>query len=113
MKKNIIYDLLNNNCLEAINPESSFQYYDLSKLSADIGLAEKHKLSLVNLFTEPVKTSLIIDRYFTGKKVGSKAGRAGFYNLKTKHARLWGKTDYCYSAAEVLQQLGEFIKGSQ
>ena len=92
-----------------INPESAFQYYDLSKLSTDIALAEKYNLSLINLFTEPVKTSSIIDRYFPGKKLGAEAGRAGFYNLKTRHAELWGKTDYCYSSEEVLQQLGEFI----
>ena len=36
LKKNIIYDLLNDNCLDMINTASSFQYYDL-----DLNLARK------------------------------------------------------------------------
>ena len=37
LKKNVIYDLLNDNCLEMINTKSSFQYYYLKYLWKDIG----------------------------------------------------------------------------
>ena len=110
IKKNVIFDLLNDNCLEMIQPESSFQYYDLSCLSDDIERAEAAGLPLINLFTEPVRTREIIDRFFPGKKVGEKAGPAVSYDMHTAHAGLWGKTGpYCYSRSEVLAQLGRFI----
>ena len=112
LKKNVIFDLLNDNCLEMINPESSFQYYYLKNLSNDIELAENAGLKLINLFTEPVATKEIIAEFFPGKKVGWQPAAEGHYNLFTKNAGLWGKNGhYCYTHDEVLAQLGEFIRG--
>lgn len=112
IKKNVIFDLLNDNCLEMIQKDSAFQYYDLANLSDDIERAEKAGLDLVNLFTEPVRTGDIIDAFFPGKAVGAKAGGAVSYDMRTKHAALWGKSGgYCYSRAEVLEQMRNFIAG--
>ena len=36
LKKNVIYDFLNSNCLDAINPESVIQYYYLDNFSKDM-----------------------------------------------------------------------------
>src|ERR1700681_2686235 len=36
LKKNVIYDLLHDNCLDVINPESSFQYYNVSNFWRDL-----------------------------------------------------------------------------
>ena len=36
LKKNVIYDLLHDNCLDAINPESCFQYYNVANLWRDL-----------------------------------------------------------------------------
>ena len=110
IKKNVIFDLLNDNCLEMINPESSFQYYYLKNLSDDIERAEKAGLHLINLFTEPITTAEIISRFFPGKKVGMNASPKGSYDMHTKHADLRGLTGaYLYTAKEVMDQLGDFI----
>ena len=112
IKKNVIFDLLNDNCLDMINPEASFQYYYLKHLSDDIELAEKAGLHLVNFFTEPIQTATIIKRFFQGKKVGMNASPKASYDMRTKYACLRGRTDgYLYSADEVLAQLREFIEG--
>ena len=112
LKKNVIFDLLNDNCLEMINPESSFQYYYLKNLSGDIELAEKAGLKLINLFTEPVATKEIIEKFFPGKRVGWQPSAEGHYNLFTRNAGLWGKIGhYCYTRSEVMAQLSEFIQG--
>lgn len=112
IKKNVIFDLLNDNCLEMINPASSFQYYYLKNLSDDIERAEHAGLQLVNLFNEPVKTQTILDRFFPGKVVGSKASPVGAYDMRTKYASLRGRSGgYLYSAEEVLDQMKEFIEG--
>ena len=111
IKKNVIFDLLNDNCLDMINPESSFQYYCLQNLSEDIERAEASGLSLVNLFTEPVRTKTILERFFPGKKVGENASPAVSYDMHTKYAylrNLSGK--YLYTACEVLAQLEQFIR---
>jgi len=111
LKKNVIYDLLHDNCLEMINPKSSFQYYFLDRLSDDIEKSEAAGLKQVNLFTEPVGTQELIDRFFPGKVVGEKPSPEGHYDLKTIHADVFGqKGSYICSKQDVLKQLSTFIE---
>ncbi|MFC1549270.1 hypothetical protein ACFL4R_00130 [Nitrospirota bacterium] len=113
LKKNVIYDLLNDNCLEMINPASSFQYYYLKNLWADIQKVAQTNVKLINLFTEPVATSTIIDRFFPDKDIKPNPARAAeaHYSLHTSYAKLWGKDgQYIYSHNEMIEQLEEFIR---
>ncbi len=110
LKKNIIYDLLNDNCLEMINTGSSFQYYFLDRLWDDIEKAREHRLSVINFATEPVPTQNILDRFFPDKQVGSKAVPISNYDFRSIHADLWGGTGgYLYSREEVLKDLELYI----
>ncbi len=54
LKKNAIYDLMNNNQIEKIDSRSVFQFYNVRHLWRDIRIAAGAKLSLVHLATEPV-----------------------------------------------------------
>ncbi len=110
LKKNVIYDLLNDNCLEMINPASSFQYYYLKNLWSDIQTVVKADVRLMNLFTEPVATSTIIDEFFPGKHVGQNPAAEAHYSLHTSHAGLRGKDGpYIYTRDEIIVQLEEFV----
>ncbi len=114
LKKNVIYDLLHRNCLDAINPESVFQYYDLSNLWADINPAIAQKLRLVNLVTEPIGTRTVIDHFFPGACVGTEAGKPVRYDINTQYASAFGKTgSYRFNGGEVLAQLAQFIQASR
>lgn len=117
LKKNVIYDLLNHNCLEMINPTSSFQYYDLANIWSDIEKALTNELHLVNLFTEPVTTQTIIDRFFSNEvleKLGSSPAPEMHYALKSRHADLWDRSNgYIYNESQVLSQLSTFIQKSR
>ena len=65
IKKNVLFDLINNNNIEQINGNSSFQWYNLDNLSTDI----KHYTEtypnevLFNLFTKPLDTMEIINLF--------------------------------------------------
>lgn len=114
LKKNVLYDLLRDNLLEAIQPDSQFQWYDLERLGADLGRAEAAGLHLVNLFTEPLATRAIIDRSFAGAAVGAKAGPPIRYALRTRHADLFGRTDgYIASASEVQDAIARFVEAER
>ena len=114
IRKNVIFDLLHDNCLEMINPESCFQYYYLRYLSDDIDLAEKQGIPLINLFTEPIRTRTILERFFPAKEVGAAPSHLARYDLFPKYSRLRGKTGrYLYSAEEVLAQMNEFIESER
>jgi hypothetical protein len=111
LKKNVIYDLLNRNQLDKINPQSSFQYYDLSVLWEHIDLAISESLPVIHLFPEPLTTAEMVDRFFPGVEVGGDAGPAAHYAFKTKYAGLFGGHDgYIWPREEVFRRLGEFIE---
>jgi nucleoside-diphosphate-sugar epimerase len=111
LKKNVLYDLLNDNILDKINPASSFQYYDLTRLWRDITLAMDAKLGIVHLFPEPVATKEIVDRFFPGKAIGSDPAPAAHYDYRTRHGALFGGGDrYIEDAAGVLARLGAFFR---
>lgn len=114
LKKNVIYDLLHDNCLDLIQPRSSFQYYHLKHLTADLRKAVDHGIRLLNLATGPVTTQSIIENFAPGKMVGEKAGPAVSYDFRSKHAALWGGRDgYLYDAATVLHEIGEFMEAER
>jgi hypothetical protein len=111
LKKNVIYDLMNDKLLAAINPASSFQYYDITRLWADITTALEHRLDLVHLFTQPVATHDILQRYFPDKAVGANPAPPAHYDHRTQHAALYGGSGgWIASADAVLSRLGAYLK---
>jgi sugar phosphate isomerase/epimerase len=60
LKKNIIYDLLNNNNINIISTNTSFQWYNLEWLKDDIDICLNKNIKECNLFTEPLDTIHIL-----------------------------------------------------
>jgi nucleoside-diphosphate-sugar epimerase len=112
IKKNVIHDLLNDHELEKINPAGVYQYYYLDRLPADIEKAFFLDLRLLNISSEPVSSSEIIERFFPGKSVGPETEFKASYDMRSKNWKAWGSSaeGYLYDRATVLAQLGEFIK---
>jgi hypothetical protein len=110
LKKNVIYDLIHDNCLEAIHPDSAFQYYDVRRLWEDLQVVFRDNLPLVNFTTEPIATRKIVERYFPGKPIGAQAECAATYDLRTRFAEHFGgRQGYVFSAERVLSRLGDWL----
>ena len=111
LKKNVIFDLLHDNCLEAIAPASALQWYGIGRLWTDIGRVVEAGLELCNLFTEPITTGDIIDRFFPQKSVGGAAAPAVHYDLRTRHGAVFGSpvTGYARSRRQVMDDLGAWL----
>jgi nucleoside-diphosphate-sugar epimerase len=110
LKKNIVYDLIHNNGLSKINPDSVFQYYDLTELWKHLSAIRNLHLPLVNLATAPLPTSEILHHFFPEAKVGQEAGPSARYDMRTLYAKqLGGENGYIQNSAEVLQRMGNFI----
>jgi len=110
LKKNVLFDLLNNRELEVIQPGSRFQYYDLGRLSGDLDQMIRRGIRLMNLATEPILTGTILERFFSQRHVGQRASAAISYDFRSIHAGLWGGSHgYLYSAETVLDDLGRFL----
>ncbi len=111
LKKNVIYDLQHDNNVEKIHHAGSYQYYNLAYLWKDIQIALKNDVKLLNIATEPVKTSEIakhcIGIDFTNEPEGV---RAGSYDFHSKHASIFGGSNgYLYSKQSELDDIKELV----
>jgi hypothetical protein len=111
LKKNVIYDLLHDNCLETINPESWFQYYNVANLWRDLQRLDETGIRLINFVSEPIRTGDIIGRFFPAKAVAAKPMPAANYDVRTLYNREFdGPPYYLAGAGQVMWELGEFVK---
>jgi hypothetical protein len=110
LKKNVLYDLLNDNLVYKINPNAIFQWYPISRLAHDIEKIRTSNVRLANLFTAPMEMAEIIDAFFPGAPVGARVNPAQKYCLQTKHAGMFGGRDgFILSAETVLGEMARFI----
>jgi hypothetical protein len=114
MKKNALYDLLHGNQVDKVNPAAQFQWYPTRRLPGDLVCVARAGLRLVNLVTEPVGMCDVVRRFFPGAGVGPEIKPAPRYDLRTRHAELFGGTvPYITGRSQVLLAMGDFIKGAR
>ena len=101
-------DLLNDNNIHLINPNSKFQWYSLDNLNDDI-----NKLSYLypnekvfNLFTEPLETREIINLFPNYSNISFSENNYVEYNFKTK----FSSNGYISDKISVINQIKKFIK---
>jgi len=112
LKKNILFDLMNNHMTGNINPNGAFQWYPLRRFASDLHSIIASGLPLVNVAVEPVRTDLIADRFFPGIPIGPADMPRQSYDMRTRHAALLGgRGDYHLDQAEVLAELATFFAG--
>lgn len=111
LKKNILFDLLRNNLIEKINPNSFYQWYPLQNIWFDIQTTINNDLPLVNFAVEPIKTSTICSRFFPELKIGSNALPQMYYDMHSKYSNYFGGTgNYFISANQVLLHMERWLK---
>jgi nucleoside-diphosphate-sugar epimerase len=112
LKKNVVFDLLTDNRVEALNPGTSVQYYDLTRAANDIEVAIAADLPLVNFATEAVSTERVAREIF-GRELPEWTGGAPVeYDMRTRHAYRFGRPEgsqYLMDADEVLDRLRAFV----
>jgi len=110
LRKNAIYDLLHGNMVDSINPAGRFQWYPVGRLWEDIATVRAHGLGLVNLFTEQVRMSAIIDALFPNAPVGAERLPGPAYDMQTRHGALFGgDSRYIMDADGVLAAMASFV----
>jgi nucleoside-diphosphate-sugar epimerase len=113
LRKNIIFDLMHDNMLEVINPESRFQWYPTARLWSDIQTVVSAGIPLAHFASEPLSTSEILARYFPHKIVGTAPAARASYDFQTCQAAAFGKSGrYMMSKDDVLSALGAYLVGA-
>jgi len=116
LKKNVVYDLLHGNMLDAICPESVFQFYPLARLTSDVDRARRASLPLVNLAVEGITVREMARAAF-GVALENPCAQAPVrYDMRTRHAALLGGAEgsaYIAGRDAVLAALRDFVRAER
>lgn len=114
LKKNVIFDFLNNNQVERIHSEARYQFYDLNNIWSDIQRALHARLRLVHFATEPVSVAEVASQGFGRLFDNKTAGTPAVYDFRTKFDGLYGSDGgYLCRKEAVLHAIREFVSATQ
>jgi hypothetical protein len=114
LKKNVIFDFLNHNNLQAIESRSVFQFYPMINLWNDIQIALNAGLNLVHLTAEPISVADISRNAFDRAFDNVLPHPPVRYDMRTIHAKIYGATgNYQYSASETISAVRNYAQSEQ
>lgn len=115
LKKNVIFDLLNDNNVDRIHADGVYQYYNLENIWHDIQIALDNNLPLVNLATPPVSTEQIAKECF-GIDFNNRPEdlTPAYWDMHSKYAEIYkGFGNYLYTEDQELAQIRVFVEKSR
>lgn len=110
LKKNVIYDLLHDNNIDAIDSRAVFQYYDISRLWGDVQLSLDNELPLVHLPTEPVSVADVAQAAFGIQFSNEVSPAPARYDIHTRYAKVFGGSNsYVEGKTSTLARIAAFV----
>jgi hypothetical protein len=110
LKKNVIFDLLHQTNLHAIDSRAAYQFYNLKFLWRDISRIIAANLPLVHLATEPISVRDLAQTAFDCRFLQVQEGPAASYDFRSRHALRFGGGDgYWYRRDDVLRDIRRFV----
>ncbi len=114
LKKNAIYDLMNNNETHKIQALGSFQFYNLERLGADIDRVLGSTVELVNFAVPPLTIQEIAREAFGIDFTNDPGTPPARYDVRSVNAQaLWGREYYLATREEVLADLKQFVEAER
>jgi hypothetical protein len=111
LRKNVIFDFLNDNNLHAIDSRGVFQFYPMVNLWYDIQVALEDGLKLVHLTAEPVSVAEVATRGFNKPFDQSAGSPPATYDMRTRYAGIFGGVGhYQYSHRESIQAIRAYAQ---
>ncbi|MBC7489042.1 MAG: pyridine nucleotide transhydrogenase [Glaciimonas sp.] len=111
LRKNVIFDFLNDNNLHCIESRGVFQFYPMVSLYYDIQTALKAGLKLVHLTAEPISVADISLSGFGKVFDQVLANTPATYDMRTQYAQIFGAAGhYQYSARETIQAVRAYAQ---
>ena len=111
LRKNVIFDFLNDNNLHAIDSRGVFQFYPMVNLWWDIQTALRAGLMLVHLTAEPISVTEVSELGFGKPFDHPGANTPARYDLRTRHAAVFGaRGHYQYSQRETIQAVRAYAQ---
>jgi hypothetical protein len=111
LRKNVIFDFLNDNNLHVLDSRGVFQFYPMVNLWSDTQVALNADLQLVHLTAEPIRVADVSAQGF-GKPFEQVQGNSpGFYDMRTRYAEIFGSSGhYQYNRRETIQAIRAYAQ---
>jgi hypothetical protein len=111
LKKNVVFDFLNENNLAGIDARAIFQFYPMVNLWFDLELALEAELRLLHLTAEPIAVSELSEAAFGRPFVQELPQKAPRYDMRSKHAALFGgRGGYQYAKRDTIQAVRAYAQ---
>lgn len=111
LRKNVIFDFLNNNNLHAIESRGVFQFYPMVNLWSDIQTALQERLQLVHLTAEPISVAEVSFLGFGKPFAQTRSNEPVRYDMQTRYAAMFGSQGrYQYSTRETVQAIRAYAQ---
>lgn len=111
LRKNVIFDFLNDNNLHSIDSRGVFQFYPMVNLWYDIQIALDAGLKLVHLTAEPISVSDVSAQGFGKPFEQAQPNNPAIYDMRTRHAEIFGASGhYQYSCRETIQAVRSYAQ---
>jgi hypothetical protein len=111
LRKNIIYDFLNNNNLQLIDSRSTFQFYPVKNLWSDIQKAINAELKLVHFTSQPINVAEVASKGFDKDFNQFLKKKIDHYDMHTLYAELFGSNgNYQYNLHEVYEAIRNYAQ---
>ena len=111
LRKNIVYDLLNDNNLTAVDHRSVFQFYPMINLWPDLETAWAAGLNLVHLTAEPISVADVASLAFGRTFNNEVANPPAVYNMCSRHGLSFGSPGpYLYGRREIVLALRAYAQ---
>jgi hypothetical protein len=111
LRKNIVYDIRNNNDVAKIDSRSIFQFYPMVNLWADLQKALRLGISLLHLTAEPLSVREVSEEGFGIPFDNPVADNPPSYDFQTALAsQMGGEGRYTYSKRESLQAVRAYAQ---
>ena len=110
LKKNAIFDLLNDRPVDAVPGNARFQFYDIDRLWDDVSCVRSAGVGMVNITSEPVEMSAVAREIFGRDMPTPHSDTAPDYDVRSLHAEIaGGRNGYWFDAATVMAGLRKFV----
>lgn len=111
LRKNVIFDFLNNNNLHTIESRGIFQFYPMVNLWYDIQVALIAGLRLLHLTAAPVSVADVSRQGFGRPFDQEMTGAPATYDMRTRHSKVFGAEGaYQYSVRETIQAIRAYAQ---
>lgn len=111
LKKNVLFDLLNENNLNVVDSRGTFQFYPMVSLWEDLQAALSYDLRLLHLTAEPLSVREIAEKAFGLEFKNELSGPVASYDMRSRYGHLFGGSGpYQYTRKESLLAIRNYAQ---